>query len=581
MPGVNAYEPSKTPDRWTLAGIVTFTLALYSATAAHHVLGGDNGEFLVVAEKGGVAHPSGYPLYVLYLRLVSSWWPFPPPHAAALATGVLGAVATGGLYVAARRWGASRFGALLGAVLLGLSPRAWIASTHAEVFALNALFASVLLVITAPAGTATGMKHPTRHVAGLCLVSGFALANHLTITLLAPVGLVALVRGIAASRRRLTTVALGAFGVTVELLPYLTLLLEPGQRVPWSWGYPRTLGALLAHVVRRDYGTFDLGLNNQGGTALEHVFWLASNLVSDLLWWPLVFLPLGLFAILGRGAFRACPGHRSERWALVLTLLTTGPLFVARFNLGQDGVSSAVTQRFYLLPELVVCLILALGVTVAERTAASFVGRNMRKGLGVVFPLLVCVASGLRNWDEVAEHHSPAVERYLENTLESSPSRAVILGTGDHRLFGLAYLQGAAGLRPDVTYVDPIMLHYPWYRSLVSGRLGMPLPAPQGGSVSTAELAKLVLDSGRPLLLANVFTQRIVTSFPSYPQGTLIRILPRGHRPPSPSEVRALNTELLGRFRLDYPEPRDPHSWAWHVHQEYLRPWRVLGRAGS
>jgi hypothetical protein len=42
-----------------------FILALYIRTAYPTVAGGDNGELLSIACTGGVAHPPGYPLWVM------------------------------------------------------------------------------------------------------------------------------------------------------------------------------------------------------------------------------------------------------------------------------------------------------------------------------------------------------------------------------------------------------------------------------------------------------------------------------------------------------------------------------------
>jgi hypothetical protein len=252
---------------------------------------------------------------------------------------------------------------------------------------------------------------------------------------------------------------------------------------------------------------------------------------------------------------------------------------VSRFNLSQQGVEAAVVQRFYLLPELVTCLIIGLGFTWLAARLAQFASPIQRTAFSLFAALLIAAVSVLRFWDEVAEHHSPAVQRYLENTLESSLPRAIILGTGDHRLFGFSYLQGVLRMRPDVTYIDPRMLHYAWYRERQSRLLGVALAAPQAQSLSTVELAQQLLQTGRPVFLSNAFTPRIVATFPTYPHGLLIRVLPPGTLPPPPDPVLVLNLDLVNRFRLDYPDPTDPHSWAYSVQQEYAKTWDTLRRA--
>jgi hypothetical protein len=88
--------------------ILAFALLglLYALTATRHVIGTDNGEFVLLSRLGGVAHSPGYPSYVLYLRAMS-WIPgASAAHSAALATALLGWGASVALWFAARARGA-------------------------------------------------------------------------------------------------------------------------------------------------------------------------------------------------------------------------------------------------------------------------------------------------------------------------------------------------------------------------------------------------------------------------------------------------------------------------------------------
>ncbi|MFP8875042.1 MAG: DUF2723 domain-containing protein, partial [Myxococcota bacterium] len=40
-------------------------MALYGATLAPSVPGGDSGELIAAAYRGGIPHPPGYPLYMM------------------------------------------------------------------------------------------------------------------------------------------------------------------------------------------------------------------------------------------------------------------------------------------------------------------------------------------------------------------------------------------------------------------------------------------------------------------------------------------------------------------------------------
>src|SRR5262249_51184455 len=131
------------------AAVFFFLLVIYCLTACSNLQGGDNGEFATLYWTGGVAHPSGYPLYVLWLRLWS-WLPVPPVHGAALATAVLGAVAGALLFAACLAWECNVAAALAVTGCLAFSQLMWTAATAAEVFALHALLAAALLWLCSP-----------------------------------------------------------------------------------------------------------------------------------------------------------------------------------------------------------------------------------------------------------------------------------------------------------------------------------------------------------------------------------------------------------------------------------------------
>ena len=84
-------EPLPGPMSRGLLSLVI--LAIYLWLAPSFISDGDNAEFSTLSVTGGVAHPPGYPLYVLYLRAMS-WLPGSSgAHTAALATAILGALA--------------------------------------------------------------------------------------------------------------------------------------------------------------------------------------------------------------------------------------------------------------------------------------------------------------------------------------------------------------------------------------------------------------------------------------------------------------------------------------------------------
>jgi hypothetical protein len=563
-------------DRRTAYGLFAAALAAYFATSSTHLAGGDNAEFVTIFAGGGVAHPSGYPLYCILLRLFA-WMPGGPVLGSSRATAVLGALAIAVLYRACRAWGASASASVLAVASYALSPVAWRLATEAEVFALNALFGSLLLWAAAP-GVAMA---PALRAVVLAGLAGLALSNHLTIVLLAPIGLFASYHALVASRSRVRVaiVAVAAFGA--GLLPYLycyAIGRAPDDR--YVWGEPGTWSGLLHHVTRADFGTLSLTADERSPDRLLNVWTFFAQTASHMLVVPIA---IGLF-----GFWRTCvrapagnegrekgarsggptpwPRGRHDAIALFAAWALAGPVFAALLNVPPDAIGATLWDRFGLLPEVVFTIAVAWGL---DGWRALREGDALPLGLAAA---AVVAAGALHSWPQVRAAHTDALEIYTANTERSVPPRSVILGTGDYRLFSFLYAD-AIHLRPDVTYIDPHLLGHDWYRARAGRELGASIATP-GDAIALVEQA---FSLGRPVLLTDVFDAQLVKVFPTYPIGTLIRLLARDATRPSPERVEQENLGVFAAFQRWDPTPRDD-EWATAVLPTYQRPWVALAR---
>lgn len=585
---------------WPLA--LCALAAVYLATSARFVLGGDNGEFATIFATGGVPHPSGYPAFALYLRLMS-WMPgVSPAHGAALSTAILGIAAVVMVRAACRAWGASAQASVLAAVLFGLSPLMWKLSTHAEVFALHALLAASILRVTGPSARLA----PLRRAFLLGLLAGLGLANNHSLVTIAPLGLYGAYQVLLETPQRLRAAGLAAGGLLLGLLPYVYLVLvaRSGGDVI-AWGDTSSASGLLHHFLRADYGTTQLAISEEGSSAVAHVGRLFVELAKNLNYFPLVFIAIGATTLFGArrprvdlrsgsasasikmprlhettvrverdepsttsvGRRPALPLGHGVAW--LVAWLCVGPVFIGMFNLPLEGLATIVVERFYLLPLVLLCVPLARGID------RAFEGRL--RPVEVYSPICIGLLSLLivTGLEPVRDHHREEVEYYLLNSLDTVEPNSVILGTGDHRIYGFHYVQRVLRHREDVTYIDPLLLNYPWYRDQIEARMGVVLQGVSAGSVSSLELAQGLHGAGRNIYLTNRFSDAIVRGAPNYPVGTLIRI----GAPPPPAQLEALNASVAAGYRYSVDAPADPDGWAASVMAEYTRPWRVLAQA--
>lgn len=246
-------------DTVATAGIFCAACALYVRTMAPTLahMFDDSVEFALVVRYLAVAHPTGYPLYTLIGKLFS----FLPVGDVAfrlhLFSAVAAAAAAALLYLAARRAGLHPAAALAAALLLAVSPVFWSQALIAEVYSLNALFVSALLVVVLSWGE--DARHPFHMLAILFFVLGLSLTHHRTIVLIFPALAIYLL--LVALRGRLFRWRWrrALFLVVVFCLPlvlYLYVAIRGGAAGSIDGTYRNTLQGFISWVAGGSYTVF-------------------------------------------------------------------------------------------------------------------------------------------------------------------------------------------------------------------------------------------------------------------------------------------------------------------------------------
>lgn len=570
---------SDTPSRLACVGVAVAAAVTYFANAARTLVGGDSPEFAALAAAGGVAHPPGYPLYVLWLR-ATAWLPaFSPAHRASLATAVLGVAAVVALQRACRAWGASAATTALASAIFAFSPLTFRLSTQPEVFVLNVLVAMAIVTLSAPHRPAPE-RDPATTVGWLGLLAGLGIANHHTIVLLAPLGLWAASAALRRSPRPARGAALGIVGLALGLAPYAYLVYAARTATPETslWGDTSSLAGLWHHFLRGDYGTTRLAVSSAERVPLVQLGSFAARALFDLFGLPLIAALGALVA--WRGSNERRPRHAAPWIAFALATLLAGPAFVMLFNLNPRGFGAQVVSRFYLLPFALMTVLGAAGLEVLVRRVPPL-RRSPATLAALALPL--GLVRGLLSFPSVREEARPTTEYFLGNVLATLPRNAIVVGTADDIVGGFLYRK-ALDVRPDVTFLSPALLLSEWYPPRVSAELGFPvvhgvtLPGDAHPTLAGGALLAQLVASERPVFLTDWYAAGLETKFPSYPIGPLIRVVASPAELPSPSALLAENDALFARFDLEPTRPpRD--TWVAARTAAYARPWNVLAGA--
>jgi hypothetical protein len=250
-----------------LAGLLLFlaSFALYLRTLAPTVaeLFDDSLEFQLAGFRLAIAHPTGYPLYLLLLKGFTLLPLGEVAGRANLASACFAALAVTLVYAVTLQLTDSIPAALISGAALATSPVFWSQAVIAEVYALNAVFVAAISLWMARfaryAENLVQRGQPT--FPALAFLFGLALTHHRSIILLAPAVALALLVAYARRwspllRRVANLSTLMAF--LAPLLLYLYLPLRGAVGSP-DGTYQNTLDGFFGWVTASTYNIFLTG----------------------------------------------------------------------------------------------------------------------------------------------------------------------------------------------------------------------------------------------------------------------------------------------------------------------------------
>jgi hypothetical protein len=478
----------------TYPGIVFIvSMLLYSWTLAPTVTLVDSGELIVAAHCLGVAHPPGFPLYIV-LAHVASLVPVGNiarrvHFASALFAGLAAAVVTlviaelliAQSYVETKRKTkremkgdyAKKFSApasssflalapaLTGGLLIAFSRTLWSYATVAEVYTLNTILIAIIFWLMArwrrkilEDKRAIGQHQLIYVAAG---VFGLALGvHHVTIGLMLP-ALALLVWATQGPKffasRRLFYAAGAAFAMLVIVYSYLPIAASRSPII--NWGNPRSIQAIWAHITGKQYQVF---LSFDSKIIGQQLIEFGKLLFREFGPWWFPIVP-GLTVA---GFVRLFKSDRVTFWFLGLLVITDLAYGV--------GYVIAEDKDAYYLPAFIAFAIAAafglrwlLCLSVFQRKSLTTLPLITVALVGIV--PTVALAS---NWPFNNRRHYYIAHDYLENILGSTEAGSLLLTLDWQVASPMFYAREIEHLRPDVKIVDVNLLRRSWYFDYLS-----------------------------------------------------------------------------------------------------------------
>jgi tetratricopeptide (TPR) repeat protein len=481
------------------------SLATYSLTLAPAVTLVDSGELIVAARTLGVAHPPGFPLYVLLAHLatlipigsVAVRVNFASAIFAALASATLALVAAEALLTSrqvqmktgqrkpvrgnratkaapAKRPKAAEqvldsnesrialAGCLASGLLFAFSRTLWAYATIAEVYALNTfLIIGILLlmfhwrrlIVSDPTPRAAGVisRHDRWLDAG-ALLFGLGLGvHHVSVGLMLPAlaWLVLATEGLSffASKRLLRAAASAFAGLAI----YIYLPLAASRSPHMNWGDPQTLQRFWWHITGRQYQVFFTFSSDRMGHQLREFLQLVGHQFGA---W---FIAVGLlFAVLG--ALALVKRDKTTFWFLGL-VIACNVIYSTSYEIAEDKdayylptfAAIAIASAFFVEWLVIRDLRLSRLPSAATRATVSLV------------LLLAPILGFVGNLPFSNRSRYFIAQDYVENILSVIEPGGMLL-TRDWQVYSpMMYVNEIERRRTDVVAIDINQLRRSWY----------------------------------------------------------------------------------------------------------------------
>jgi hypothetical protein len=483
------------------AGVVfVVALLLYSWTLAPTVTLVDSGELIVAAHSLGIAHPPGFPLYLMLAHLaslvpiasVAVRINFASALFAALTCAMLMLVVAEltitASYLAAlkrRLKKAARKGkkvsrqsidseldqdstsnwllliapALGSGLLLAFSRTLWSYATIAEVYTLNTLLILTIFFLilrwrrrivedenydASANSRQLAIADYDSLLNAAAVVFGLALGvHHVTVALILPALAVIVYRteGLKFfTSKRFLYAALFSFAALLAVYSYLPLA---AARTPLiNWDNPRSLAAIWWHITGKQYQVFFSFAPQMMGEQLAEFGRLALREFGRL---PLAFV----FAIVGYAyVFKV---DRTSFWFLTVTVIAN-LAYVLSYSISED-------KDAY-------CLLSFISVAIAAGFGLRWLLQLFPRRTQILGALLVLVVPAIAvaaNWRFDNRRHYFIAHDYIENIQSTIEPKGLLLTVDWQVVSPMLYTREVEQRRRDVEVVDVNLLRRSWY----------------------------------------------------------------------------------------------------------------------
>lgn len=503
--------PSKLKQNLPAIILFIFFASLYIYTAAPGVYDGDSGELAAAVNTLGLAHPTGFPLYMLSGKLFTLLVPIKDiAYRLNIFSSLLTATALAFFYYTLKNLGNSSFASLTASFILGLGRNTiWANSGRADVYALSLLFVSVLFFIFSK-----WKSNPdTKHFYLYGFLWGLSLGTHALMLIMGIPFLFMLWQARPFLKSHISVLIKTAIITILPGVQYFYLLFAYKRNGIVNWGSMASFHDLINYITQRDY-TFKMFAYSS-----SYLGGYFSKLFSLLLgeFGILIIISLcGLIYV-----------FKKDRSLFAIFGLVTMANAFMMLSYGQTS-ELLILYHYVFLIDLILAITFAFGFDLLIKSIEK--NRRFVTIFGV-FMVLAVSYQAVHSFNYNNRRHNYIFEDFARNALIGVDHGSIVF-IGDDPVVGpLWYLQ-TLGERKDVTVISLGLLKFDWYiRNLMKK---YPWLMDQAVLEQGLDATRLEV-----IILHNINRRKIYTSVPNWddyaksnfyfvPVGTLYAILLRG-----------------------------------------------------
>ena len=416
----------------------------------------DTGELVTNSHLLRVVHPPGYPLFTWVYYIFTNILPF--ENIFWLSSLLTVFLCLGTLLIIFKSvFDFPVFFRFLFAGVVATTSLFWRYALLPDVFMMHLLFIATILYLYIKEES---VFQKVDNNLLILFIWGVSTAHHNTTIFLLPIIIHAFVR-----KKEKTKYFYSLLGISLSLALYCSILFLDTSSIT-SWGNINDIPSLVRHILRSDYGTFQLTVGNEVFSPTTNLleksrFFLNSSIISLF---PILFI---ILLGLGLDSKSILKDKKSLLLILIFTLYVL--IFFTISNIPLSSHGKEVFSRFMLMPSVILIFLAARFLL----KSLLFQNKKFRYLLFVLMILSITLnyitSSDLNNFSK-----NTVMEDWAYNKIDpinSGSDNIVILVTGDSKLFSLYYVQNILRFKPYVPVISPRLIFHEWYFDKVVAKL--------------------------------------------------------------------------------------------------------------